>query len=505
MSKIEVNTVEPQCGTTLTVGKCTTSVAVPGNVVKSNALQASDGGNIVSQSGTDITLGASGDTINLASGASQSGFGRTGTVDWQTGSIKTATFTAATGEGYFCNTTSGTFEVDLPAGAAGSIVSIQDYNNTFDSNSLTVDPDGSEKINGGEAGATVTLTTEGLGITFVYIDSTVGWRSVQSNEYSTAGVTPTFIAATGGTPCAGATCGDYKIHTFTGPGTLCVSAAGNEAGSNGIEYLVVAGGGGSGGKFNTSSAGSGGGAGGFRFGSLSLAPVSYPASPLAAPTNLAVSVQAYPIAIGGGGSGGALCRPGTAGSVASFSTIPSAGGGGGSGGGQYPGGDAGGSGGGTSCGNSCTPTGTALEGNTPDVSPPQGNPGGAAQPPGNHASGGGGALAAGTLVSAPTGGPGGVGGGLPTAFGSNGEPCGSYRYYAGGGAGGGYNTGPNGVGGVGGGGDANITATPGIGGSNGTVNTGGGAGGVGGQPPATSSSTGSGGGSGIVVIRYKFQ
>ena len=48
MSKIEVNTVEPQCGTTL-------------------------------------TLGESGDTVTLGSGASQSGFGRTGTVDWQTG------------------------------------------------------------------------------------------------------------------------------------------------------------------------------------------------------------------------------------------------------------------------------------------------------------------------------------------------------------------------------------------------------------------------------------
>ena len=90
MSKIEVNTVEPQCGTTLTVGGSGGSVRTG-----SNNLQASDGGNLISQSGTTITLGASGDTINLASGASQTGFGRTGTVDWQTGDIKTAaTFTA---------------------------------------------------------------------------------------------------------------------------------------------------------------------------------------------------------------------------------------------------------------------------------------------------------------------------------------------------------------------------------------------------------------------------
>ena len=84
MSKIEVNTVEPQCGTTL-------------------------------------TLGASGDTVTLGSGASQSGFGRTGTVDWQTGSIKTATFTAANGEGYFANTSGGAFTMNLPAGTAGNI------------------------------------------------------------------------------------------------------------------------------------------------------------------------------------------------------------------------------------------------------------------------------------------------------------------------------------------------------------------------------------------------
>ena len=40
-------------------------------------------------------------SVALASGASQTGFGRTGTVDWQTGSIKTATFTAVDGDGFF--------------------------------------------------------------------------------------------------------------------------------------------------------------------------------------------------------------------------------------------------------------------------------------------------------------------------------------------------------------------------------------------------------------------
>jgi hypothetical protein len=54
----------------------------------------------------DGSAGASGrcgGTVALASGASQSGFGRTGTVDWQTGSqLKQATFTAVEWRRLFC-------------------------------------------------------------------------------------------------------------------------------------------------------------------------------------------------------------------------------------------------------------------------------------------------------------------------------------------------------------------------------------------------------------------
>ena len=110
------------------------------STVKVNNVQASDGGNIINQCGTTITLGASGDTIALASGASQTGFGRTGTVDWQTGSIKTSTFTAANGEGYFADTSSGAFVMNLPAGTAGNIVSVVDYTNTFQTCLLYTSP-----------------------------------------------------------------------------------------------------------------------------------------------------------------------------------------------------------------------------------------------------------------------------------------------------------------------------------------------------------------------------
>ena len=67
------------------------------------------------------------------------------------------------------------------------------------------------------------------------------------------------MAATGGTITT--VCTNFKVHTFTGPGTFTVTCAGNAAGSNSVDYLVIGGGGG-GGAGN--GGGGGGGAGGFR-------------------------------------------------------------------------------------------------------------------------------------------------------------------------------------------------------------------------------------------------
>ena len=95
-----------------------------------------------------------------------------GGTSWQ--SVQTSTpFTAVAGNGYFINTTSGAIEMDLPAGTIGDEVSFIDYAGTFDSNALTVDPNGSEKI----AGSTdsLTVSTERAANTLVYVDSTQGW------------------------------------------------------------------------------------------------------------------------------------------------------------------------------------------------------------------------------------------------------------------------------------------------------------------------------------------
>jgi hypothetical protein len=170
---------------------------------------------VETESGSTLTLGKSGDTVTLASGASQSGFGRTGTVDWDT-TAKTASFTAVSGNGYFINTSSAAITVTLPASpSAGSIVSLSDYTNTWQTNNVTVARNGS-KIGGVSANAT--LSTEGQSVTFVYVDSTEGCKNVQDSTSNVTG--NAFIQATGGTVT---TCGDCKIHTFTSPGTFCVS------------------------------------------------------------------------------------------------------------------------------------------------------------------------------------------------------------------------------------------------------------------------------------------
>jgi hypothetical protein len=417
LSKIEVNTVAPQCGTTL-------------------------------------TLGESGDTVTLGSGASQSGFGRTGTVDWDT-TAKTASFTAVSGNGYFVNTTSGSITVTLPATpSAGDIVGIKDYAGTFGTNNVTVARNGS---NFDGVATNATLNTNQLSVFFVYVDGTQGWKATQNDSGSYGAL---FITATGGTVTC---CGDYKIHTFTSPGTFTVTCSGNAAGSNSVDYMVVAGGGGGG-----FDAGGGGGGGGFRE-SSGAASGCYTASPLGACVSaLPVTAQGYPITVGGGGPGGTVPTPG---SNSIFSSITSTGGGGGA---RNPGispdnaGAPGGSGGGSRA--SCASAGS---GNTPPVSPPQGNPGGVGDAGGGAGGGGGGGASASGTTSA-----GGNGATTSISF--------SPTAYAGGGGGG-----PADPGGTGGGGNS---------GSNGTANTGGGGGG--GSTPCGPAPNG---GSGIVIIRYKFQ
>jgi hypothetical protein len=437
MSTIKVNKLEQRSGCTATVG--------------------GGAGKTVTVDATTVTLGRCGGTVSLASGASQSGFGRTGTVDWCT-TAKTSPFTSVSGKGYFVNTSGGAVTVTLPASpSAGDIVSIADLNGTFDTNAVTLNRN-SSKIKG--ACSNLDLKDERMSATVIYSGASQGWIAIDNANV------------------CGAT---LKPQTYN------------------VQYFVVAGGGG-----GASSQGGvghgGGGAGGFR----TIACKSFSVN----------AGDSIPITVGAGGAGGLTgsCAwpgiDGCNGSNSIFSTITSTGGGGGAAGfpgpssppqgNGLPGGSGGGGGKCTSSGSNGRPGGS---GNTPPVSPSQGNDGGPGNngPNSQNGGGGGGAGAVGQPGgTSPNSGFGGAGS-ASTIFGSspiapsygvapNPSNTGPGRYFAGGG-GGGWTTDSDG--GYGGGGGTPGTA--------GTTNTGGG-GGAGHIPSPYAA--GGAGGSGIVVIRH---
>jgi hypothetical protein len=477
-SKIKVDNINKVSDDSNIIKKCGTTTTI-----------GSGASNPIVVDGSAVTIGRCGGTVALASGASQTGFGRTGTVDWQTSSIKTATFTGENGKGYFVNTTGGVVTANLPASpTAGDIMAVSDYAQTATTNNITIGRNGSNIQ--GDASDLV-ISRNGVAFTLVFVDATKGWIVTDSGAELDKAAEPEFITATGGTIT---TTGDFKIHSFTGPGTFCVSAVGNPIGSSTIEYLVVAGGAGGGGNRSGNGGGAGGGAGGLR--------TNFP-SP-----GTAVSVQGYPIVVGGGGAGGpGPTTRGVSGSNSSGFSITSAGGGsGGSGGpcgGSKPGSNGGSGGGAGSDGPS-----SGGGGNTPPVSPPQGKNGGDNDTGSRGAGGGGGGacgVAAVNVDSCNQNLKAGSKGGDGTTTSINGTPT----AFAGGGGGGAFdgNAQDGGCGGAGGGGRGagrNDPPTPGIvNGTAGTANTGGGGGG-GGMNPGEDGD-GAAGGSGIVIIRYKYQ
>ena len=446
MSKIEVNTVDVSSGSTLTLGSSGKTITIPAGATISNA-------------------------------GTSSGFGGSGAVSWDT-TVKTSTFTGATGIGYFVNTSGGAVTLNLPAGSAGNIIAVSDYSRNFATANLTINPNGSEKIGG--VAEDLILDVNGQALTLIYVDGTNGWINVQNAEDTETGTS--FVSATGGTIT---TVGNCKIHTFTSPGTFAVSGVSGTTTNNVASVLIVAGG--SGGGYDR---GGGGGAGGYREFKSPVTP--FTASPLAG-SGLTLSAQSYPIVVGAGSTAGTgPSRPPNGSNSSAISQTSAGGGGAGSPGATS--GNPGGSGGGAR-----DVAASGGTGNVPPVSPPQGNAGGSST--GNQSGpggGGGGATQTGFdgqgNPSQPTMGDGGDG--ATTSINNS-----ATAYAGGGGSGGGGSVPAGGEGGTGGGGTGAGNSGPD--GTAGTANTGGGGGA--GNGGGSGYQNGKAGGSGIVIIRYKFQ
>jgi len=407
------------------------------SIIKVNTVQDTDGNNIINENADTITIGASGDTITIPSGATINNqgtavnFGATGSASWST-TVKTSTFTAVAGEGYFINTSGGAFEVDLPGSpSVGDQIVFTDFSRSFGSNALTLDQ-GSNKFQSNIASTKKPeYSTSGQTVQIVYSGSTQGWIPTSDDQVAFA-TEPTYT----------------------------------------VDFLCIAGGGGGG--FDK---GGGAGAGGYRnsFGSESSGGGGSSETAL----ELLPGTQ-YTITVGGGGAGGqnnsSKGTPGVDSIIegTGITTLTSTGGGGGGTGasGQLVG-LIGGSGGGSSTNTSPGGPGTST----------QGFDGGVGGTSPTSSGGGGGAGEAGNTDGQAHGGD-----GLASSI------TGS-AVTRGGGGGGNIDGGGSGRAGDGGGGQGAGTS-PAAQGTAGTANTGGGGGGGTGNAPQV----GLAGGSGVVIL-----
>ena len=315
------------------------------STIKVNTIQDVDGNNIINENSNTITIGKSGDTVQVASGATLLGGG----IDWQSTIVTGATHTASANQGLWINTTSNACTLTLPGSpSVGDELIFSDFARTWDSNAVTLSLNGSKYQ--GNTSPDPVYDTAGEAVHIVYSGSTKGWIPI--NDGATVMETPQTYSAS---------------------------------------YLVIAGG-----ASGAKDQGAGGGAGGF------LTNVGGSAITL-------TGGATYTITVGAGGAARTSANKGADGdnsvlSGTGITTVTALGGGGGgcNSGSQNAGRDGGSGGGGA------YPGGTAGSGTSPQGNDGGSGAGGGTSPA-FGSGGGGGAGAAGANGSASSGGNGGVG------------------------------------------------------------------------------------------------
>ena len=124
---------------------------------------------ITPRSGTAVTIGDAGDTVDLSNATVTLPEG-TGGLSY---SAKTSDFNAVTGFAYIVDTTSGAVTATLPSSASiGNQIHFIDGSGTFDTNNLTVARN-SHKIQG--LAENLVVSTERAGFSLIYYNVANGW------------------------------------------------------------------------------------------------------------------------------------------------------------------------------------------------------------------------------------------------------------------------------------------------------------------------------------------
>src|SRR6056300_737363 len=140
------------------------------SILKVDTIQDQDGNNIINESAGTITIGKSGDTVQVAAGAEFVGGG----TQWQSSIVTGTTLSAVAGNGYWIDTTSNACTVTLPGSASvGDTIEFADYARTWNTNNVTIN---TNSLNyQGNTSPNPTLYTTGQHLKIVYSGATQGW------------------------------------------------------------------------------------------------------------------------------------------------------------------------------------------------------------------------------------------------------------------------------------------------------------------------------------------
>ena len=165
----------------------------------------------------------------------------TGGTDWQS-AIKTSSFTAVAGQGYFVNTTSSAITVTLPSSPnLGDEIELVDYTRKWQTNNVTINING-KKFQSGTVNPI--YTEEGKNVKIVYSDANEGWIPVRDAVVADESVviyTINYVSVAGGggggkAKAAGGGAGGMLASSFAigvGATLTAVVGAGGAASSGG--------------------------------------------------------------------------------------------------------------------------------------------------------------------------------------------------------------------------------------------------------------------------------